>query len=96
MTRSWDDVVPPEDSAAMQASGMGRSGGFGARPAILVVDITYDFTGDRDEPLQESIARFPLSCGPAAWRAMPLIRDLKRYTPSFSSGSMPPCRPPGA
>src|SRR5436305_1846750 len=49
--RIWDDVVPEEDRVVFEAAGYGAKGGFGQRPALLVVDVTYDFCGDRsDEP----------------------------------------------
>ena len=72
----WDDVISEADRAVYASGGLGQHGGLGERPALLVVDITYDFTGDRPEPTTESIKRFPLSCGEAAWRALPVIRDL--------------------
>ncbi len=74
--RIWDDVVTDEDRAIYSAGGLGQRAGLGDRPAVLVVDITYDFTGDRPESAIDSIARFPLSCGKSAWRALPVIRDL--------------------
>jgi nicotinamidase-related amidase len=40
------------------AAGYGQTGGFARRPALLVVDVTYDFCGDRPEPILQSIERF--------------------------------------
>jgi nicotinamidase-related amidase len=74
--RPWDDVVPLAERDLYAASGLGRPGGLGHRPALLVVDITIAFTGDRPEPTIDSIKRFPLSCGEAAWTALPRIRAL--------------------
>src|SRR4051794_40728012 len=74
--RIWDDVVPESERRAYQDSGLGASAGLGARPALLVVDVSQEFTGDRDAPVEELRSRFPLACGPAAWRALPRIRAL--------------------
>lgn len=46
------------------------------RPAVLVVDVSYDFTGDRREPILESQKRFHNSCGEAAWDAIEQIQSL--------------------
>jgi len=48
----------------------------GKRPALLVVDVTYDFTGDEGDDLLATIAKFPHGCGPAAWAAMPHLARL--------------------
>jgi nicotinamidase-related amidase len=74
--RIWDDLITAEDRAVFEESGHGKTGGLGRRPALLVVDVTHDFTGDRPEPTRESIKRFPLSCGESAWRALPKLREL--------------------
>jgi maleamate amidohydrolase len=75
--RIWDDVVPEEDRVVFEAAGYGAKGGFGQRPALLVVDVTYDFCGDRpDEPILQSIERFRNSCGEHAWRAIPHLQTL--------------------
>jgi nicotinamidase-related amidase len=74
--RPWDSVITDTDRAVLAASGMGQRGGIGSRPCLLVVDITYAFTGDRPEPILESVKRFPNSCGEAAWEALPRIATL--------------------
>jgi len=74
--RIWDDVVPERDRKVFEAAGYGQVGGFGKRPALLVVDVTYDFCGDRPEPILQSIERFANSCGEAAWVAIPHLQTL--------------------
>lgn len=74
--RIWDDVVPERDKIVFAEAGYGQTGGFGQRPALLVVDVTYDFCGDRSEPIRDSIRRFRNSCGEAAWEAMPHLQAL--------------------
>jgi maleamate amidohydrolase len=72
----WRSAVSERDRAVYAAAGYGERGRLGARPAILVVDVTISFTGDRPEPILDSIRRFPASCGEDAWRSMQAIARL--------------------
>ncbi|HVC77886.1 MAG TPA: isochorismatase family protein [Candidatus Micrarchaeaceae archaeon] len=72
----WGDLLPQADLELYQASGYGRSATFGRRPALLVVDVTYNFTGDRGSALLESIRKYAFSCGESAWRAVDAIAEL--------------------
>jgi nicotinamidase-related amidase len=74
--RIWDDVVPERDRHVFAEAGYGKTGGFGQRPALIVVDVTYDFCGDRPEPILDSIQKFRNSCGEAAWEAMPHLQRV--------------------
>lgn len=74
--RQWDSFLSDEDRAVYQQAGWGRIGGGGANPALIVVDVTYQFVGDKPEPVRESIRRFPNSCGLAGWEAMERIAEL--------------------
>jgi maleamate amidohydrolase len=76
MSRVWDDVLSDQDRAVYAEAGYGQRGGFTERPAVLVIDVTHDFCGDRPEPILESIKRFRNSCGEVAWEALPRIREL--------------------
>lgn len=74
--RVWDDFVTEQDKAVFEAAGYGQKGPLGTRPALLIVDVNYNFVGDRPEPILESIKRFRNSCGEIGWAAIPYIRDL--------------------
>lgn len=74
--RIWDDVISESDRLVYDKAGYGREGGFGQKPLLLVVDVTYDYTGDRNEPILQSIDRFPNSCGEAGWAALAHIARL--------------------
>lgn len=63
----WDDVITDTDRAVFDAAGWGRRAGYGKRPAIMVIDVNYNFCGDREEPILDSIRRWRFSCGPVAW-----------------------------
>lgn len=73
----WDDVLGDTDRAVFEAAGWGRRAGFGARPAIVVIDVNYNFCGDRDEPILQSIERWRYSCGGVAWSTgIPAIQRI--------------------
>ena len=74
--RPWDRFLTSGDREVISAAGYGAKGGFGERPALLVVDMTYNFCGDRPEPILQSIRSWRASCGQAAWIAMPQIKEL--------------------
>jgi nicotinamidase-related amidase len=76
MPRIWDDLLNDHDRAVYANAGYGGHGGGGERPALIVIDVTYDFVGDRPEPVLDSIQKFPNSCGERGWRSMEAIRDV--------------------
>jgi hypothetical protein len=51
-----------------------------SRPAVLVIDVSFNFCGDRPEPILESIRRWPNSCGEDAWIGIAEIRRLVEAT----------------
>jgi len=60
------DIIPAEERARYAKGNMGKRVGFGARPAVLVVDMTRAFTEDR----------FPLGCSVAGVPCAAAIRAL--------------------
>ncbi len=72
----WDDVITDEDRAIFDKAGFGKRQGFGSKPAVLVIDVTYGFIGDRPEPILQSIERFPTSCGEVGWDGVKQIERL--------------------
>ena len=64
--RVWDKFLTEQDRAVFAQSGHGKRGGFGSRPALLVVDMSYAFCGDKDEPITESVKRLGLKASPLA------------------------------
>src|SRR5262245_31629070 len=47
LAHRWADVASPEDLAAFRKAGFGHRSGFGARPALLVIDITRGWVEPR-------------------------------------------------
>ncbi len=72
----WNKFLTERDKAVFESSGYATRGGFGKRPALLVIDVNWAFCGDRPEPILESIKRWRNSCGEDAWIALPYIRSL--------------------
>jgi len=73
---AWDDLIPPDALEVYRLAGYGKPRGHGRRPALLVVDMEYNVTGDRPEPILDSIAKYPNSSGYAAWESIPYIQQL--------------------
>ena len=87
----WDDVLPEEDRRVFELAGWGRDAGFGERPVLLVVDVIYNFVGDRPEPILESVKRWRYSCGERGWEGIRHLQDLiaaarEREVPIFYTG----------
>lgn len=73
---TWDDILTERDKEVFALSGYGKRAGFGGRPAVLVIDVNYNFVGDRREPILESIKRFRNSCGEEGWEGVDNIKVL--------------------
>ena len=52
--RLWDRFLTDRDKQVFATSGYGRRGGLGQRPALLIVDVNYNFTGDRAQEITEA------------------------------------------
>ncbi len=73
---TWDGFLTEQDREVFGRSGHGSRAGFGQRPALLVVDVSYAFCGDKDEPIVDSVNRWRNSCGSFAWKALPVIAGV--------------------
>lgn len=72
----WNKFLTERDKQVFDAAGYASRQGFGKRPAILVIDVNYNFCGDRPEPILESIKRWRNSCGEDAWTGIAAIKRL--------------------
>ena len=79
MGRIWDDQLTERDKQVYSKAGYSRRSGFGSRPAILAIDVSYDFVGDKPEPILDSIEKFPCSCGEEGWAGVYRIRELLSF-----------------
>lgn len=91
----WDPFLTERDRLVFASSGYGKLAGFGKRPVVLVVDVNYNFVGDRPEPILDSVKRWRNSCGEEGWQAAERIRGLldaaraRRIPVIYSTGNEP-------
>ena len=52
--RIWNKFLTERDKAVFAAGGFGARAGFGKRPALLVIDVNWAFSGERPEPILQS------------------------------------------
>jgi nicotinamidase-related amidase len=62
----WEDIIPPEDLKMFSKCKMGGKAGYGKKPAIIIVDMTYGFVDDA----------FPKGCSKMGWPAVAAIQNL--------------------
>jgi maleamate amidohydrolase len=87
MSGEWRRSIPEADWQLYEKAGFGRSSGFGASPAIVVIDVQCRTVGDEPAPILESIDRFyRTSCGDRGWRAVERIAEL---IPAARAASVP-------
>ena len=72
----WDDILTERDKQVYAKAGFSRRQGLGQRPALLIIDMNYNFTGEAPEPILKAIEHSRLSCGEEAWAAIPAIQRL--------------------
>ncbi|MEC1521274.1 isochorismatase family protein [Neobacillus niacini] len=76
MARIWEKYLDERDSKIYSSAGLGSMYGLGKKPALLIIDVQYGFTGDGPEEIEEAIKTYPTSCGTASWGAIPYIRRV--------------------
>jgi len=72
----WNQFLTERDKQVFGVAGFGARQGFGKRPALLIVDVNYNFCGDKPEPILDSIKRWRTSCGEEAWEGIKAIKRL--------------------
>ena len=70
----WDDVLTGLDRQGYEQFRGNKD--LGGRPALVVVDVNYAFTGLQAEPILDSIKTFLTSCGERAWKVIPRLQAL--------------------
>ncbi|MDB5084598.1 MAG: hydrolase [Bacilli bacterium] len=76
MMKVWEPFLTDRDQMVFGSAGYNARGGFGNRPAVLIVDVNYAFCGHKNEPILDSITTWRNSCGEDAWDAIPYIQSL--------------------
>lgn len=75
MAFPWEDLLTPTDREVIRLSGFGKSRPLGERPALVIIDAQWNYTGE-DEPILKTQERWPFGCGERAWRAAENIEQL--------------------
>lgn len=70
----WDDLIGEHERIAYQGYCGERQ--IRGRRALLLIDLYNRAFGEREEPLREAVRSTPSSCGPAGWRALPVLEEL--------------------
>jgi hypothetical protein len=79
--RIWEKFLTDRDRAVLAASGYGSHGGFGKKSALLVIDVSYGFTGDKPAAARAPPAKSQKEIRqPAAARAPPRARGHRPFT----------------
>jgi nicotinamidase-related amidase len=71
MTTPWQSFLTEHDAAVIARGKFGRRMGFGARPAIIVIDAQKYMVGEAGDD-----ARWPSSCGEAGREAVMAMADV--------------------
>jgi nicotinamidase-related amidase len=74
--RIWDRFLTEADKYVFANSGYGRRGGFGKRPALLIVDVNYNFVGDNEsKDVTSQIKDWRNACA-GGWEAISVIKTV--------------------
>jgi maleamate amidohydrolase len=76
MKKIWDKYLIDIDRQVYAEAGFGKRAGFGARPAVLIIDVQYRTCGETPQPIMEAIKEFKTSCGEVAWKAVKVIENI--------------------
>lgn len=74
--QEWMKLIPEAELALYQKAGFALEAKPGKRPALIVVDMTYGFTGSEGLTLEQAMQEFQPACGPVSWETMPRIARL--------------------
>lgn len=72
----WDEYLTERDRAVYATAGYGARRPLGARPAVVVIDVNYDFVGHERAPVLESAKTWRNSCGEEGWDGVAAIATL--------------------
>lgn len=74
--KPWAGIITEEEERRYQSAGFGGVGGFGIRPALLIIDVQYRTVGTTRQPYWDAIKEYPTSCGDFGWQAVDRIAPL--------------------
>ncbi|MFC0212282.1 isochorismatase family protein [Paenibacillus chartarius] len=72
----WEQALSPVDRLVIEKGGYGQRRGFGKKPALVIIDIQYNYVGD-NVPIEEQLDRWPSGGGEKAYAAIKQVGKLK-------------------
>ena len=72
----WRTYLSDEDWEVFLKSGYGKTGGMGSRPALLIIDVNYNFTGEGRDNIVDQVKTWRNACGESAWDAVSVTKGL--------------------
>lgn len=72
----FKNYLSERDLEVFKEAGFGKPLQLGKNPALIVVDATYEFTGEWREPILEAVKKIRTACGEEAWKAAETIEKL--------------------
>jgi hypothetical protein len=60
--KEWLAIVPEAERKTYENAGFGGMAHIGENTALIVIDVTYGFTGRPGQTLEESIEEFATAC----------------------------------
>lgn len=76
MARVWEDALGEVDRLVIEKGGYGQPRGFGSKPALVIIDIQYNYVGE-DMPIERQLDKWPSGGGAKAYAAIRQIAKLK-------------------
>ncbi len=73
--KQWESLLSENDRFVIESGGWGKERGLGKKPALLIIDLQYNYVGD-DLPFRESIKNWPASGGEVAWGVVRKVKEL--------------------
>ena len=72
--RIWDEFLTERDKQVFIKAGYGQRAGFGERPALIVIDVNYNFCGDKSAPILDSMEKWPIRAAKTPGGALMSLR----------------------
>lgn len=74
--KEWLSIVPEDERRVYEKAGFALPASVGENTALIVIDVTYGFTGREGLSIEDAISEYSTACGPVSWETMPRIKQL--------------------
>jgi maleamate amidohydrolase len=73
-SKQWESLLTEQDKEILNVSQYGLMLPMPKRPALVIIDMTYDFCGLPGTDAVSAATERRTSCGPSAWKTVPTIK----------------------